>query len=177
VTACPDLRATLAHRFEPAADEPVGWDALVAHLDGCSACRERALALDPTLLFTGLRRDPVAPGEIETVRDSVRIMRRMGRARGHRRFSWRAAGRAAAVLLLPAVGLILSLQLLPAPGGDGQAPPVTTGAALLGDLLVPASELPAPPFVEALDRPQARVYQLGQEDLSVVMIVDENLDV
>ena len=35
----------------------------------------------------------------------------------------------------------------------------------------------ASPLIEAIDRPQARIYQLGEDDLSVVMIVDESLDV
>lgn len=33
-----------------------------------------------------------------------------------------------------------------------------------------------PPVIEELNRPGARVYQLIEEDLSVVMIVDETLD-
>ncbi len=33
-----------------------------------------------------------------------------------------------------------------------------------------------PPVIEELNRPGARVYQLTEEDLSVVMIVDETLD-
>lgn len=171
--ACPDWRAALAHRFDREADEPAEWDVLVAHLGECPSCRGRALELDPTLVFGDLRREPAAAGEADAVRRSVEVMRRLGR-RGQ--LSWRRAGRAAAAILLPAAGLILSFELLLAPPHEGQPPPAS-GAALLGELLVPAAELPAPPFVEALDRPQARVYQLGQEDLSVVMIVDENLDV
>jgi hypothetical protein len=34
----------------------------------------------------------------------------------------------------------------------------------------------APPVIEGLNRPGARVYQLTEEDLAVVMIVDETLD-
>jgi hypothetical protein len=36
---------------------------------------------------------------------------------------------------------------------------------------------PAAPALDGLDRPRARVYEWGGDDLSVVMVVDESLDV
>jgi len=36
---------------------------------------------------------------------------------------------------------------------------------------------PAAPAIEGVDRPDARVYEWGADDLSVVMVVDESLDV
>jgi len=191
---CPDWRALTAHRLDPVADtgdaaqEPAGWDEALAHLDGCPACRRAALTADPTLLF---RRLPALPApfldlspaaeaaEVEAVRlavASMRTARRLAPAREPASRRYRQWG-AAAVLAGAAVSLG-SAPGLPAAGSHAAAvapvphtvrlPAPPPGLRLVADRV---------PMVE-LNRPAARVYEMdGGENLSVVMIVDERLDV
>ena len=194
VTAgCPDWRALAAHRIDAIgrdSDEPAGWTEALAHLDGCPDCRRAALTADPTLLF---RRLPALPppvldlspaaeaAEVERVRLAVAGMRTARRLAPpperslllRRSRHWGAA----AGLAIAALSLGATPALRPAPHGI---------AALTAPRTV---RLPAPPaairlvsdrvpMVEELNRPAARVYQMdGGENLSVVMIVDERLDV
>jgi hypothetical protein len=174
----PQLRERLADRLDRQAGGPVLASRELAHLDDCPGCRRAALALDPSLALRPLaeaappldRRDS---DDIEGMRLAVAALRRAGRPSRRSMAPW---GRAAAALALLAGALYqLPLQRI--------APPV----APVAELTSPALGLPAPgalpvdfayePVVENLDRPDARVYQLGGGDVSVVMIVDETLDV
>jgi hypothetical protein len=168
--ACPDWRALAAHRFARDGEEPAGWADALAHLDECPACRRDAPAADPTLLFRRLA-DPAAsdraPGfderaEVEAAIQAVSALRAARRVTGRRGLG-RAAGwgrwAAAAVLAL----LALSLENQGVPGG----------AAFVEEIAGPA----ALPSAGGVDQPDARVYHLASEGMSVVMIVDESLDV
>jgi hypothetical protein len=73
-------------------------------------------------------------------------------------------GAAAAGLLLLALA-----QTPPPPAGEATASGDATAA-------IPP-ELSLLPVVEDVNRPEARIYQIGSGDLEVVMIVDETLDV
>ncbi len=159
--SCPQWAELLAHRFEPRGDAPPGWGAAMRHLDGCPRCREEAVAIDPLLAFRDAEPVAVTPEEIAALRDDVRAVLRAesfpateGRPGASR---WAAAALvAASILLLPA----------------------TTGTPPAGDGWLPAViEAPATPAIDGLDRPSARIYEWGAEDLSVVMVVDETLDV
>ncbi|HEV7667662.1 MAG TPA: hypothetical protein VGS22_03995 [Thermoanaerobaculia bacterium] len=180
--------------------EPEGLAEALAHFDACPACRREACRIDPTLIF---RRLPAAALDFEVeaermrlavagMRASARVETRhataLGRPLGRRLRShgvrWAlAAGLAAASLVLGGRG-----DLADAAGRPRHAAPlgVVSGGAPGG--VIPARldgfvglDRPSPAAVESavedLGRPNARIYQLDGERLSVVMIVDEKLDV
>ncbi len=153
---------------------------LVEHFTGCSSCRHEGLAVDPTLLFLGASPLEFERSEVTSIRQTVQSMRR---ARELELAGLRPRGRvgraAAAVILLSALFLL--------PGGGEkrlEAPSrARDGEPRSGDPLhsVPEdlariSVWDSPSIIENLDRPNARIYQLTEKDLSVVMIVDETLD-
>lgn len=201
MNACPNWRELLAPRFErprSVTADAAGADNLalaLAHFDGCPACRREACRIDPTLIF---RRLPAAALDFDLeaermrlavagMRASERVETRhasamaspLGRSlRGRFRSQgarWAlAAGLAAASLVLGGRGDLAGSRSEP----SGHA----ASLAVSGEV-VPASfdRLEAPAAVESavedLGRPDARIYQLDGERLSVVMIVDEKLDV
>jgi hypothetical protein len=165
---CPDWRALIAERErEPGADPP-GWAEARAHLAVCAGCRARAIDLDPSLLLVSLPAPRVAAADVADMQRAVAALVRAGRVeprpRRLARQLWRGAAAAAVVLLALAVEA----------GPRRAAPePVAVAAALTGV----ETDFGSPPVLEELDRPEARVYQLPAEGLSVVMIVDASLDV
>lgn len=145
------------------------------HFADCAACRRELLDTDATLLFLGASRLEVDASEIAAVRQTVDAMRRTRDLElPERRTPGRAQRAVAAGFLLAA------LLVLPAGERPSEAPSPVDGqraAAFFqrrGATLV--SDLESPSVLENLDRPTARVYQLTENDLSVVMIVDETLD-
>lgn len=54
MTGCPDWQVLLAHRFEDLEhlEEPSSWPQDLEHLEACEACRNEALGIDPSLLFS-----------------------------------------------------------------------------------------------------------------------------
>jgi hypothetical protein len=180
-----DWSALTAHRRDPQAAEPAGWAAALEHLDACPGCRRAALAADPTLLFRRLAAPEPGLGgdaDVALMRQGVAALRAAGRvapemtsAAGLERR--RAGGTwkrwvAAAALALAAFS-----------AGRDQAPERTaavvdgvSGAGRPAAAVQPA-RLQLMPLVEGLDRPNARVYQMQEEDLSVAMIVDEGLEI
>ena len=164
-----DWADLVAHR-RTGSNEPAGWRGALEHLRECGACRERALIEDPTLVFVAGEAVAVSEAEVEAmVADVGNLIRareteRAADSSGRRVWRYAAAAAAAAVMVfLPTfsarqvTGTADTAQVGPAPGAD-------------------LSESPAP-MIEALDRPEARIYQLGEEDLSIVMVVHESLDV
>ena len=193
--SCPDWKTLAAWRDDPSAAEPAGWNDALAHFDrGCQTCRRTALAADPTLVFRRLvavpdMTPPQESSEVDSMRRAVAAMRAASRVeaveRKRRTLSWKRW----------AVAAVLALAMLTLPGET--RPPFDrldrldtrqdlAGSLLGGDLLgeeqsaalaVPASLGDELPTVEGVNRPGARVYHMNGEDLSVVMIVDESLDV
>lgn len=162
--SCPDWRSLVAAR-DARREDPPGWQVGLEHLEGCPDCRRRALAADPTLVFRRLPGMATSRSEIESMRGAVAALRRAGRlvadddagapAAGYRRW-----GLSAAAAVLAGVALMIA-------PGSGHPTPGT---------LVAAEPEPATAYVEELDLPQARIYQLAEEEISVVWIVDESLD-
>lgn len=148
------------------------------HLDACPGCRPEALKADPLLAFRRLPVTDLAPeeerSEAESMRLAVAAMRNAGRLESRHHFAgWR---RWAAAAVLALASLAVSRDRAPHPGSGITAavpPPaaqhVTAAAGVSG-----ATE---PAAIEGLNRPGARVYHMDGEGLSVVMIVDESLDV
>ncbi len=150
------------------------------HLSACGGCRETAVSLDPTLLFSPMAgpAGDAAAGEgrkmaanVLAVLEARRIDRRMGRPR---RFVPNHPLLKAAALLLVGAGLAGLFSLHPWGSEDKTAARVaaaTTGRA------VPAGA--SAPFIETVDGPGVKVYQFaadGPGQPAVVFVVDRNAD-
>lgn len=177
--SCPDWHRLVAARERDPLVDPPGWGAARAHLAHCASCRVEALTLDPTLLFARIAPGPAGDeqrGEVAAMQQSVAALIRASRVSGRpsarrrdderRRFA--ALPRSAAAALLIFAGLAMQ----PAPSPEESLP---FRAALAGSREV--AELPAQPLIDELDLTQARVYELGSNDVAVVMVVDSTLDV
>lgn len=165
--SCPNWSALAAHRNDLRGFEPEGWPQALAHFDSCSVCRRQALAADPTLVF---RRMPVVEptpaqelDEVAAVRQAVAAMRTASRLEAldarPRPVSFSGWKRWAAAAVLALASLSLGQD-----SGKIFQQPEMSGADLQ-------------PAVEGLNLPDARVYQVGEEDILITMIVDESLDV
>ena len=175
--SCPDWRALSAAReADPAAELPA-WEEARRHAAHCARCRQTALAAEPLLLFARLPERRVSAGEIGEMQTAVAALVRAGRvAQGsssaptrHRSVGRLSVTRAAAALV---VCSLVALSGAPRSRPSG-------GALLAGGDFGPAQGglPPVGSVVEELDRPGARIYELPQADMAVVMIVDASLDV
>lgn len=201
-TEHPDWEGLVARR-DAGGREPAGWADAVAHMESCEPCRRAALAADPTLVFRRLPAAATDAADADAMRRAVASLRRASRvaaadgaapsAPTHRSLPERlrrvpAALRnlAAAVLLVAAgSGALMLGGLDPADDAGGTAaPPAATRATGGGEGLW-RSDAPAvrrdaagQQVVEGLSAPRtADVYQAGEGDMTVVMVVDENLDI
>jgi hypothetical protein len=118
----------------------------------------------------------VAEQEVEDIRRTVQVLRRLRSLnRTRRRPIWRSA--ALAALLLVAVTLVPSR-----PGLEVAAPPfaaalgVGSGPIRLGDLTAWHEPVPATSAIENLERRGAEVWHRTGERLDLVLIVDETFD-
>ncbi len=156
-------------------DEPAGWTAALEHLDACPSCRPEALKADPLLAFRRLPVTDLAPAEerseVESMRLAVAAMRNAGRLESRHHFAgWR---RWAAAAVLALASLAVSRDRAPHPGIKAAAVPPPAARRVA----TPAASAAEPAAIEGLNLPGARVYHVDGEGLSVVMIVDESLDV
>lgn len=175
---CRDWTSYLEFRARRDGLAPADWRTAKEHLEGCPECREAALRVDPTLVFHRLPeiQQPSAQ-TVEAMVDSVTQLVRARRVELRGIASTRPTKKfyfAASVLL--AVGVLLM--------GGPLLPPVpeTSLAQLDFGPTAPAGKSRqragiALPLVESLERSDARVYQLEEDDFSLVMIVAEGLDV
>jgi hypothetical protein len=202
--SCPDWTALTAHRHDRnhrEGSEPAGWGEALTHLDGCTLCRRQALAADPTLVFRRLAAVPAAAmtpaeerSEADSVRAAVAAMRAASRLDSLRLDSlntrprtsslWKrwSMGAMAAVLALAAV-VVPSERVVPSSSSK-----VAADAAIFREGRVEVGPLDEPvaaaqqvdleeSVVEGVNLPDARVYHMSGDGLSVVMVVDESLDI
>ena len=170
--SCPDWRQLAAHREREGTD-PEGWTAAMEHFDACPPCRREALAADPLLVFRRLPAMELGAAEerseIEAVRQAVATMRTARRLEARRSFAGWRRWTAAAVLAVAALGV------------SRDKDPRLEMARAVSASLVPARPAPAQalaaPTIDVQNRPDARVYQIPGEDLSVIMVVDPSFDV
>ena len=195
-TSCPDWPALVARR--DGGDEPPAWREAMVHLDACGDCRDAALAADPTLVFRRLRHAAVEPAaDVDSMRQAVAALRRASRVTAveagvepgspRRRAAGHRLRQAAAALLLTAAGFGAWFLGQGEPAHPAAQSAVAAAAAepwsaapLATATRAPrsAEELASRPVFEGLSTPRAAdVYQLGEEDLLVVMVVDETLDI
>jgi hypothetical protein len=202
--SCPDWIALTAHRRERNAPEPAGWTEALAHFDGgCKLCRRQSLAADPTLVFRRLAAVPAVTmteaeerSEVESVRTAVAAMRTASRLDSLRLDSldtgprpsslWKrwSTGAVAAVLALAALALPsgyspskhVQIAQMALAGPERSAPPAVAGP--LDEPMPAAQQVDLDePVVEGVNLPDARVYHMSGEGLSVVMVFDESLDI
>jgi hypothetical protein len=177
---CPDWRRLAAARDASPAD-PAGWEDALVHLDGCAACRRAAVEADPTLIFRRLPALALGEGEVEAMRLRVSALRGARAVTGPaastrllpRRLAWQPVAAAAAL----AVAMLAGGH---APGGisGAGATPAAASRALPGSMPPElGAELAAQPLLEELDQPYDHVVQWNAEDVSMVLVVDERLDV
>ncbi len=177
--SCPDWPALLAVRAADPAVDPPEWRAARAHLDDCVRCRENAFALDPTLVFSRLAVPRLATDEVQRMRQAVEALRRAEPLR-HRRHRRRPSARALRRGALAAGLLIAALGQHPLAFVPPSAPLVAPSPSVATPVAIRPAESAGSglaSIVDQLDRPQARIYEMGAEGLSVIMIVDESLDV
>lgn len=184
--SCPDWNVLAGLRDARSAgpEEPAGWADALAHLDaGCPLCRRAALAADPALVFRRLRTAGKAQAaesaEADAMRQAVAAMRAARRVdaagAAGKNGNWKrwaaAAALAAAALAVPGGHLSRVAPRLSSLSQPSLAP---SAAPAVPAAFTSEADLPT---VEGVNRPGARVYNMDGEGLSVVMIVDESLDV
>lgn len=164
--SCPDWQGLAALRLD--GGEPAEWPAALAHLDGCSACRETAPAADPALLFRRLPAVELAADEVEEMRRQVEVLRRSRRLEPPRRRGRGGMQRAASL-----AGLLAGAAMLVG-GGSGNVGLENAGSSVATSL---PEELAYQPMLEEIDQPFDQVVQWDAEDFSMVLVVDQRLDV
>jgi len=173
--------------LSPDSRETEAWTEALAHFDGgCSQCRRDALKADPTLVFRSLRSAPAgssasmgstssSSSDVDAMCQAVAAMRAASRvdAAVHRT-SWKRWAVAA--------GLVLAALSIPADNvrKHREMPSAHPATAMLGAVM-PAALISGGdvdlPTVEGVNHPDARVYHMDGEGLSVVMIVVKKHDV
>ena len=174
--SCPDWTLLTAWREERNGAEPEGWSEALAHFDGgCQLCRKAALKSDPTLVFRRLAQVPAVTmteaqerAEVDSVRQAVAAMRAASRLESvevrRRGFAgWKRWSAAAALAFLA----------LTVPS-DTRRRTVEPLEVVAMEAAQPAGT--APVLEGGVDRPGARVYHMGDEELAVVMVFDESFD-
>ena len=197
--SCPEIvwDRALAHRFDPQASEPADWPTLESHLETCADCRRRAVAVDPSLLFSLRPPEPPASqagprNEAAAMIEAVATMRRTARVERHaeENRTWaRRLGHARWTRWVAAAAVAVAALSYGALGMGGLSADDPAGGAVRVEAPAPSPHLPeilqrveaarSVPVFEGLNRPEARVYEWMSEDsdVAVLMIVDENLDV
>jgi hypothetical protein len=191
------IRRLRTLRDRDSLDAP-GQKALHGHLASCPACRDEAIAADPTLLFVSLSATAEGDGtgaegsgrlpvrweeaaeavEAERLASDVLAAVRVRKTEGTRAAApagRRAFLRAAAVLLAAAgvAGLVVLSR-----SGD----PARTGVAslpTLGSERPPAAEALLHPLIEEVGTPGARVYEFAghsPKEPTVVFVANPNAD-
>ena len=157
VTTCPDWRPLL----EPAALS-TERELLKQHVKACRRCRKDALSADPLLAFRLVAPVEVDANEVKDMQGAVRTLRRAALAQAaDSRGGWRGRAAMAAVFAVFALLMPISLRVHEEPA-----------AMAFETLDVPATL----PLIEGVSPGRARVYELRGDGLSVVMIVDDSLD-
>lgn len=192
--SCPDWRRLLAARERGAGDDPPGWAEALEHLEACPRCRRTALEAEPLLALRRLAEPVLEPDEGRRMVAATQALRRRQTAAAR----WRR--RAAAAVAVVTVGAALavgsgilersegarSVERSHGPAVSGVAAPVenTGDPAAVTEMTAGAGIAPRPaasssaptPSLFDLERPTARVYEVTDADLAVVVVVDQELD-
>jgi hypothetical protein len=182
---CPDWRSLVAARdAQPDADLPA-WEDARRHAASCRRCRSAALAADPLLVFARLPERSVTAEQIGDMQAAVSALVRAGRVgqSAERASASRhgvTEGRSAVSRVSRFAAALGVCSLLALSGAPRRHAPVfgtlAAGQSARGEAAV-EDGAPLDSALEELDRPGARIYELPQSDMAVVMIVDASLDV
>ena len=180
--SCPDWTSLTADRLDKRGGaEPEGWSEALAHFDGgCQLCRKAALKSDPTLVFRRLAQVPAVTmteaqerSEVDSVRQAVAAMRAASRLeKGSRRGvllagGWKRWSAAAALALITVTVPSGHVRLRKSPAKAEVLELAAQAVRQTGDAQV---------LEGGVDLPGSRVYQMGDEDLAVVMVFNESFD-
>ncbi len=185
---CPSWPALVARRDAGPAGE-AAWDQGLRHLDGCSDCRDAALAAEPTLVFQELPSPAVGDHDIVAMRQAVAALRHAHELERQRKrpraTSWWLLAALLAVMLGAALlrGTALLTPETDLPLIAGTAEPQARPSPAAGDAgplrplavrpnATPASFDPARlPLVEDIDPRLGSLIQLVDDDVSIVMVL------
>jgi len=155
-------------------ENAAAWAAALEHFDGCEECRDRALAVEPTLLFRKLPPVEVDRSEIDAMKLAVRNLRRAEAIekpqRRRREVHWLRA--AALATLLVGSAFMLSDRAI-SPTAFHEVPKVAAEATAQETSAPAASQildLSHLPVLEEISRPHGGTFQLVDGDLSVVVV-------
>lgn len=129
--------------------------------------RRQALLADPGLVVSATPREEFSDQEVQDLKRSVLLARRLSsvEAGGREPISRRLSGWAVALSVCLLFLLPSSLRQTPE-----LEPTIPGPVSLLSSARMTHSS------VEALDLPGARVYELADEDFSLVLVVDESFE-
>jgi anti-sigma factor RsiW len=168
VSAHVDLRPLIDGVDLPAAERRE----VLAHLQGCAACRAELAGRDASLLFSVLALEPVPAEVLERVseRAAGAIAHEQRRSSTRRAWAW---GSLAASILVAALGGAYFWS-----GKSPHAPPPIRARATEA-IRAPAPEAAMPAgMIELLESPgDADVVEMSIGDVEVVMIFDEAMEI
>ena len=149
------------------------------HLETCLPCRSRALAVEPSLLLAAIPPIDTSDDDVQRMIEDVRALRRTHSLElSGRNMTPRVRQLAAACILLVA---LLSTGVPRSWGGSKQSliavksqAPIRTQSAWRASFA--RSDLLTLNTSGRLEFGSARVYQIRADDLSLMMVVDETLD-
>ena len=181
--SCPEFEPLLSS-FAAGALPEAAEQRVRDHLAGCAACRAVALERDPTVLFLELRREPL-PREFWSG-FQTRLRARL-EAEGRPKAPWLAwasepAYRKLAYVAAPlAMVLLIGTLILVRPGGPVPVGEPGPGPAFgLQALSIPAGP-DAPPTLEEIGSPSARVYRFtvgsAGDETPIYFVVDAAIDI
>lgn len=189
---CPDWRRLVAARERGAGEDPAGWREAVVHLEACPRCRRAALEADPLLALRDLPEPALEADEGRHMVAATRALRRRQAAT----VRWRRRAAAAVAVVTVAAALAVGSGVLERGGettrtargasenvtpaedaGDlASTTDTTTGARRRAARETASASTSSMPSVLDLDQPTARVYEVTDADLAVVVVVDGELD-
>lgn len=182
--SCPEWKTLAAHRLDPGAREPAEWSEALDHFDGgCRLCRRDALRADPTLVFRRMPALEMTPtreaSEVDAVRQAVAAMRTASRVEALERRRSRISGSGGWKRWAAAAVLTLAALSIPSDDGGRGARPGFASRPLEQTVALPAAfgEVSDLPTIEGVNRPDARVYHMDGDGLSLTMIIDESLEI
>lgn len=189
---CPDWRRLVAARERGAGEDPSGWREALEHLEVCPRCRRAALQADPLLALRDLPEPALEGDEGRRMVAATRALRR--RQAATVRWRRRAAAAVAVVTVVAALAVgsgILergdettrvargtSEEVTPAEGaGDlASTTDTATGARRSAARETAPASTTSMPSVLDLEQSTARVYEVTDADLAVVVVIDDELD-
>lgn len=198
---CPDWRRLVTAREREGGEDPPGWQEALEHLEACPQCRRTALEAEPLLVLRRLPEPVLEPDEGRRMVAATRALRRRQTAATR----WRRRAAAAVAVVTVGAALTVGSGVLergkgtrnaeqPSRAERAHAPAATEavvraqGAEHPGSMTeriagvqgvdpqgATSSSAPTPSLVD-LEQPTARVYEVTDAALALVVVVDSELE-